>query len=57
VDLFAAADQEFVGGRLEYAHRITPSMSAFAHGWAGWEREQTGWKRDIGAMAGLRWRW
>jgi hypothetical protein len=57
VDLFASADQRFVGGGLDYAHRLTPSMSAFARGWAGWQNEAGSWRSDVGAMGGLRWQW
>jgi hypothetical protein len=57
VDLFASADQQFVGGGLDYSHRLTPAMSAFARGWAGWQNEPGGWRSDVGAMGGLRWQW
>jgi hypothetical protein len=57
LDVFASADDSFVGGGLDYSHRLTPSMAAFARGWAGWQHLPGGWQPGAGATAGLRWDW
>ena len=57
VDLFATADQRFVGGGVDYSQRLSPGLAAFARGWAGWQNEPGRWQPDAGAMAGLRWQW
>lgn len=47
-----------VGGAIDYAHRITGDLSAFARGWGGGRRDTSGtWRRDYGALGGLRWEW
>jgi hypothetical protein len=38
VELFGFAERDRVGGAIDYAHRLTPALSAFAQGWAGAER-------------------
>jgi len=46
------------GVALDYTHRLTTDLAAFARGWG-----QTlnvpgrGWTKDWGAVAGLRWQW
>jgi len=46
------------GGGLDYAHRITPGLSAFAKGWGGVAKNPFGrWQPDYGALGGLHWRW
>jgi hypothetical protein len=56
VDLFVYADLDRAGAGVDYEHRLTPSMSAFAQGWVGAARTDS-WKLDAGTEAGLRWSW
>jgi hypothetical protein len=56
--LFGFAERAAAGGGLDYAHRLTPALSAFARGWGGIAEDPLGrWRPDYGAIAGLRMRW
>ena len=55
VDLFATADQSFVGGGIDYSERLSSQLSAFAQGWAGWQNDGNSWRSNVGAIGGLRW--
>lgn len=58
LDLLAYGKRDAAGVALDYTHRLTTDLSAFARGWG-----QTlnvpgrGWTKDWGAVAGLRWQW
>jgi len=55
IDLFAFAERDRLGGALDYSHRISRDVSAFAHGWAGAERDAFDrWRTGYGALGGLR---
>jgi hypothetical protein len=58
VDLLGFVEPGRLGGRVDYAHRLTPALSAFAQGWAGAERDAMDrWHTGYGAMGGLRLVW
>lgn len=58
IDLFAFAERDRLGGALDYSHRLGRNVSAFAHGWAGAERDAFDrWHTGYGALGGLRLRW
>jgi hypothetical protein len=55
VDLFAFAERDRLGGAVDYSHRISGGVSAFAQGWAGAERDAFDrWRTGYGALGGLR---
>jgi hypothetical protein len=57
IDLFAFAERDRLGGALDYSHRISRGVSAFAQGWAGAERDAFDrWRTGFGALGGLRFR-
>ena len=54
IDLTGYATLDRVGAALDYEQRLRrPNLSAFAHAWAGATRTDR-WRRDAGAMAGLK---
>ena len=55
LELLGTATPDWIGGRAECVHRIEPSLSAFAQGWAGWANRASRWERDWGATVGARW--
>jgi hypothetical protein len=58
LELYGYVTPDAAGGGLDYAHRITGGLSAFAKGWGGMARDPFGhWEPDYGALGGLRWRW
>ena len=58
LDLLGYMQPDAAGGSVDYAHRITDSLSAFAKGWGGARRgADSAWQPDYGAFAGLRWEW
>lgn len=57
IDLYAFAERDRFGGALDYSHRISRGVSAFAQGWAGAERDAFDrWRTGYGALGGLRFR-
>lgn len=57
-DLFGFLEPTRLGGAVDYTHRITPALSAFAQGWAGAERDEYDrWRTGYGVYAGLRLVW
>ncbi len=58
IDLFGYLQPDRKGGAVDYSHRITKSLSAFAQGWAGVASDPFDrWKADYGALGGVRFQW
>lgn len=56
--LTGTATPDRLAAELEYKHRVTPSMAAFAQGWAGAIRGAgNGWQPDYGVGAGVSFDW
>ena len=57
LDVYAVVKPTVAAGAVDYQHRLSRSLSAWASAYAGIAKAPGGsWEPDAGAIAGLRWR-
>ncbi len=58
LEVFGVVEPDRLGGTVDYSGHPARGLSAFAHGWAGAERDALDrWRAGYGAVGGVRWTW